>query len=198
MQPRRFALIGHEHNLSDLEGDSDDITEGSTNFFFTNERAEDVIGAALTDTDTIDLTYTDNGAAAGTITARVKQRYTVGACFTNGTTALVTPTNDVQIRVPTTGTLRKLTILAQSGITGACVLDVWKDTYGNFPPVVGDSMVGGSGTVPQITVGNAKYEDSTFTNWTTTAVTAGDTITFHLTSASVFSNVVILLDIEPS
>src|SRR5262245_29299366 len=37
-----------------------DISEGS-NLYFTNERAEDAIGAILTDSATIDFTYTDNG-----------------------------------------------------------------------------------------------------------------------------------------
>lgn len=36
-----------------------------------SEAAEDAIGAILTDTSTIDLIYTDNGASAGTITAAI-------------------------------------------------------------------------------------------------------------------------------
>ncbi len=44
-----------------------DITEG-TRLYFTNERAQDAVGAALTDTATIDLTYNDG---ANTITADV-------------------------------------------------------------------------------------------------------------------------------
>lgn len=39
--------------------DSDDITEGATNLYFTDERAQDAIGAMIADSDTIDLTYTD-------------------------------------------------------------------------------------------------------------------------------------------
>lgn len=49
--------------------DTDDIAEGSLNLYFTNERAQDAVGAALTDTATIDLTYDDT---ANTITADVK------------------------------------------------------------------------------------------------------------------------------
>lgn len=57
---------------SDIPSNTDGLTEGSTNLYFTTERAEDAIGTILTDTNTIDLTYTDNGASAGSITADVK------------------------------------------------------------------------------------------------------------------------------
>lgn len=56
---------------SDIPSNTDGLNEGTTNLYFTNERAEDAIGAILTDTATVDLTYTDNGASAGTITADV-------------------------------------------------------------------------------------------------------------------------------
>jgi hypothetical protein len=56
---------------SDIPSNTDGLTEGTSNLYFTTERAEDAIGAILTDTATVDLTYTDNGASAGTITADV-------------------------------------------------------------------------------------------------------------------------------
>jgi len=49
--------------------DTDDIAEGISNLYFTAERAQDAVGSALTDTDTVDLTYTD---ASDTITADVR------------------------------------------------------------------------------------------------------------------------------
>lgn len=49
--------------------DTDDVPEGSTNLYFTDERAQDAIGTALTDTATIDFTYDDAGDK---ITADVK------------------------------------------------------------------------------------------------------------------------------
>lgn len=39
--------------------DTDDITEGVSNLFFTNELAQDAVGNILGTTDTIDLTYND-------------------------------------------------------------------------------------------------------------------------------------------
>ncbi len=46
--------------------DTDDITEGLTNLYYTDERAQDAIGTILTDTSEIDFTYND---AAPTISA---------------------------------------------------------------------------------------------------------------------------------
>jgi len=54
---------------SDIPSTTDGLTEGTTNKYFTDERAQDAVGGMLTDTDTIDLTYTD---ADATITAAVK------------------------------------------------------------------------------------------------------------------------------
>jgi len=45
---------------------SDDIAEGASNLFFTNERAQDAVGGALVDSSNIDFTYND---VANTITA---------------------------------------------------------------------------------------------------------------------------------
>jgi hypothetical protein len=54
---------------SDIPSTTDALAEGTTNKYFTDERAQDAVGGMLTDTDTIDLTYTD---ADATITAAVK------------------------------------------------------------------------------------------------------------------------------
>jgi hypothetical protein len=56
---------------TDIPTTTDGLTEGSTNLYFTAERAEDAIGAILIDTPTIDLTYNDNGASVGNISADV-------------------------------------------------------------------------------------------------------------------------------
>ena len=52
-----LSLVGHTHTSSDI-----------TNF---QEAVEDVVGAMATDSGTVDLTYTDNGAGAGTLSASV-------------------------------------------------------------------------------------------------------------------------------
>jgi hypothetical protein len=52
-----LSLAGHTHTSSDI-----------TNF---QEAVEDVVGSLATDSGTIDFTYTDNGASAGTLSASV-------------------------------------------------------------------------------------------------------------------------------
>ena len=52
-------------NLDLSNKDSDDLTEGSTNLYFTNERVDDRVGAIMSGSGNISVTYDD---AAGTIT----------------------------------------------------------------------------------------------------------------------------------
>lgn len=114
-----------------------------------------------------------------------------GATFVSPSGPIVTPVNDVYIRITKSGTINKVTLLTEGG-PGACIVDVWKDTYANFPPTVADSICGAA--KPTIS-GGIKYEDATLTGWTTT-VTAGDVIVFHLQSVSTFSLIFIQLDIS--
>ena len=54
-----FGYTAIPSDLSDLSGDTDNVSEGSTNLFFTDERAQDAVGTILTDTTEIDFTYTE-------------------------------------------------------------------------------------------------------------------------------------------
>lgn len=53
------AQVATKDALSELSGDSDDITEGTTNLFFTNERVDDRVDSLLTAGTNITLTYDD-------------------------------------------------------------------------------------------------------------------------------------------
>ena len=53
------AQVAGKDALSELSGDSDDITEGTTNLFFTNERVDDRVDSLLTAGSNITLTYDD-------------------------------------------------------------------------------------------------------------------------------------------
>lgn len=46
---------------ADFIGDTDDVPEGATNQYFTNERAQDAVGTILTDTASVNFTYDDAG-----------------------------------------------------------------------------------------------------------------------------------------
>lgn len=93
------------------------------------------------------------------------------------------------IVIPFTGTINQVTLLADA--TGSIVIDLWKDTYANFPPVVGDSIV--ASAKPTLSSA-AKSQDSTLTGWTTT-VAAGDIIRVNVDSAATVQRVTLALKI---
>lgn len=82
------------------------------------------------------------------------------------------------------------TILADQ--SGSIVVDVWKDTYANFPPTSGDSIAG----TEKPTLSSAqKNEDNDLTSWTT-SVSSGDVIAFNVDSASGVERVNLTLKIN--
>lgn len=65
--------------------------------------------------------------------------------------------------IPFGFTINEYTLLADQ--TGSIVVDIWEDTYGNFPPTVADTITGSA--KPTITSSN-KAQSSTLTGWQTT------------------------------
>lgn len=73
--------------------------------------------------------------------------------------------------------------------SGSIVIDVWKDTYGNFPPTVADSITGSE----KPTVSNSnKASDTSLSTWTT-SVTAGDTLRFNVESCTTIQRATLVL-----
>ena len=105
-----------------------------------------------------------------------------------GNGAVITPGIITYVRAPRTSTITKVTLLAD--VSGSAVCDIWKDTYANFPPTVGDSICASA----KPTLSSAiKYEDSTLTGWTT-SITAGDVLGFYLTSCSTITQLTLQLE----
>ena len=71
-------------------------------------------------------------------------------------------------------TINSVTMLADQ--SGSVVVDIWKDTYANYPPTVADTIT--ASAIPTITTA-LKSQDATLTGWTT-AITAGDTLRFNV------------------
>ena len=59
------SQVSSKDALSELSGDTDDVSEGSTNLYFTNERVDDRVGAMVVGGTNITATYDDT---AGTLT----------------------------------------------------------------------------------------------------------------------------------
>jgi hypothetical protein len=117
--------------------------------------------------------------------------FTRGATFVNPA-GLTLPVNDVAVEIPAACTITAATVLLSGA--ASCVIDVWRDSYANYPPTVADSICGSN----KPTVASAtKYRDATLTGWTT-ALSAGDILIFKLESISGSPvSVSITLTLEP-
>ena len=82
------------------------------------------------------------------------------------------------LEIPFTGLITQCSITADA--VGSAVIDIWKDTYANFPPTVADTMVG---TSKPTLVAAQKSQDTTLTGWTRN-LTAGDWLRFNVDSAA--------------
>jgi hypothetical protein len=109
-------------------------------------------------------------------------------CVFDGQGSALVVGSKVYLEVPFGMTITGWTILAE--VSGSVVIDIWKDTYANFPPVVGDSIAGSE----KPTLSSAqKNQDLTLTTWTTTTVNAGDTLIFNVDSATTVTKVTVVL-----
>ena len=95
--------------------------------------------------------------------------------------------------VPFAGTITKATLLSTdaSATAGSVVIDVWKDSYANYPPTDADSIT--AAAPPTLSAAN-KSEDSTLTGWTT-AISAGDVLGFNVDSATTVTRVTLALEV---
>lgn len=84
----------------------------------------------------------------------------------------------VDIVAPYACTITGWTLFAD--VSGSATVDIWKDTYANFPPTVADSIT--ASAKPTLTSA-VKAASSTLTGWTT-SVAAGDVLRFNLDSAA--------------
>lgn len=82
------------------------------------------------------------------------------------------------IEVPYACTISRATVLLDQ--SGSIVIDVWKDTYANYPPVDADSI---TASAPPTVTTDTDSQDATLTGWTT-AITAGDILGFNVDSAT--------------
>ena len=105
----------------------------------------------------------------------------------DGGGGVITTGQKGHLEIPFSGTIQRVTLAADQ--SGSIVVDIWKDTYANFPPTVADSICGSS----KPTISSAqKSQDSTLSGWTKTT-NAGDVLAFNVDSCSSITRVVISL-----
>jgi hypothetical protein len=94
------------------------------------------------------------------------------------------------IEVPVAGTIVAARALADQ--SGSIVVDIWKDTYTNYPPDNSDSI---TASAPVTISATNKSQDTTLTGWTT-AVSAGDILGFNVDSITTCQRVTVSLTIR--
>lgn len=108
--------------------------------------------------------------------------------FDGGGIALTTGVK-LDLYVPYACTIQSVTMLADQ--SGSVVVDIWKDSYANYPPTVADTIT--ASAKPTITTAT-KSQDATLTGWTT-SVAAGSTLRFNIDSATTITRVTLTINV---
>ena len=114
------------------------------------------------------------------------------ACVFDGNGAALVVGTKAYVRIPQAGTITKVTMLAD--VSGSAVVDVWKDTYANYPPTVADTIT--ASAKPAISSAT-KSEDATLTGWTL-SIAAGDVIAFNLDSCTTITRLTVEIEFTAS
>lgn len=94
------------------------------------------------------------------------------------------------LTIPFNCTITEWTLLAD--VSGSVVIDIWEDTYANYPPTVADTITGSA--KPTISA-STKGQSSTLTGWSPD-ILAGNTLRFNVDSASTVSRVTLSLKVK--
>jgi len=165
-----------EQAVSDIQGDISDIQQDISDLDGRLDDAE----AAISDLQDADVLLSGNITGLKTFSIEVG--------FTGGGAAITTGQVWDQ-PIPVACTVTGWTIVAQQ--SGAIQVDVWRDSYANFPPTDADSMC--SGKEIKITATGSKGQDLDISDWTTTTVNAGDILRFYVDSCTTIEEVTIMV-----
>jgi len=133
------------------------------------------------------VTISDNVVSPAKLTAPAKTR-TVTVTIGDGITVPTVGTK-CWVVAPVAGTITRATLLAD--VSGSAVIAVWKDTYANYPPTIGDSI---TASAPPTLSAATRSQDSTLTGWTA-SIAANDVLLFNLDSVATCKKLVLSLEI---
>ena len=114
------------------------------------------------------------------------------AFIIDGGGSAITTGEKGHLEIPFACTILRVTTLADQ--SGSIVVDIWKDTYANFPPTDADSI---TASAPPTISSAQKAQDSTLTGWTK-SITAGDILAFNVDSCTTITRVTISLKVAKS
>jgi len=110
----------------------------------------------------------------------------------DGGGAVITTGLKGYVSIPFSGTITQWDLVAD--VAGDIVIDIWKDTYANFPPLVADTI---TGTEKPTLTASQKNQDTALTTWNTT-VTAGDQVAFNVDSVATVKRVTLVVWVTPA
>jgi len=150
---------------------------------------EIIIGSGLTMSDT-SLVLASHTHSASEITSGTLDNARLGTGnLTFKIDTATTGAKSLFFRVPYACTITGWELVANT--TGSVVIDIWKDTYINYPPTVGDTIT--ASAKPTLTA-ESKANSTTLTGWTT-ALAAGDYIEVNVDSVTTITNVTLTLTV---
>lgn len=156
---------------------------------YTDEQVRDIIGATLYSADpNIVVSVNDPLDSIALLLSAGIKTSTLNFVIDGGGSVITTGIKG-DLVVDFNCTIQSVTALADQ--VGSIVVDIWKDTYANYPPVVGDTI---TASAPVTITSANKSQNTTLTGWTTT-VTAGDTVRFNVNSCSAITRATIALKV---
>lgn len=171
---------------------SDETGSGALVFATSPTLVTPVLGAASATSLrlTTDLAVADGGTgasnAAGARTNLGVATAQLEMVIDNGTSTITTGVKG-ELRVPFACTITSWTLVADA--SGSIVIDIWKDTLANYPPVDADSI---TASAPPRLSSAASNSSSTLTGWIT-SLAAGDILRFNVDSITTCKRVTLSL-----
>jgi len=159
------------HHTSHENGGSDEISVAGLSGLLADDQH-------VLDAEVISAVKADAGLPVATITFII-----------DGGGSEITTGEKGHLEIPFACTINRITMLADQ--SGSIVVDIWKDTYANFPPTDADSI---TASAPPTISAAQKSQDSTLTDWTT-AIAAGDILAFNVDSVTTITRVTISLKV---
>lgn len=197
-----IQISGQSDVVADTTSDTLTLVAG-TNITLTTNAGTDTItisasGGGVTDGDKGDISVSGGGGtwtidnnvitdAKIDSTADVKRKQ-VGITIDGGGSAITTGIKGF-IPIDFNGTIESWNLIADQ--SGSIVIDVWKDTYANYPPTVAYTIAGTE--KPTLSSVN-KNQDLNLSTWSTT-INRGDVIGFNVDSVSTVTRVTLTLTV---
>lgn len=148
-----------------------------------------VVGAGTTNIAVGDLSGDVTTSGGTAVTAKTALKTGALGIVIDGGGAAITTGIKGDIYCTFACTITAVTMLADQ--SGSIVVDIWKDTYANYPPTGADSIT--ASAKPTISAA-VKSQDTTLTGWTVN-VSAGDTLRFNVDSAATIQRLTLTLTV---